>query len=315
MKRVLIVGSGGQDGRLLFEQRAQTCAVVGFDVGSVRVHGLDEGSVPKNLDIHDAADVAATVAHLAPDEVYYLAARHHSSEERPDDAAELHETARVNFLAFVNVLEAVRRHMPSCRVFYAGSSHMFGTPATARQNESTPFAPKNPYSVTKVAGTHACALYRERHGLHVSVGILYNHESPLRGDRFVSQRIARGAKRAARDPGFRLALGSLSPVVDWGYAPDFVDAMVRIVAQPTPDDYVVATGVPHTVKDFVEAAFTAAGVDYRAHVTEDRGIVGSATTVTASLVGDASKLRARTGWQPTVTFEEMVRLLVAAAAD
>ena len=309
MKRALIVGSGGQDGSLLFEDRAKSCAVVGLDVGSVRTHAV-EGAPPGPVDIHDPSAVNALVARFAPDEIYYLAARHHSSEERPDDASELRETTRVNFLALVNVLDAVRGHAPACRVFYAGSSHMFGAPASPRQDESTPFSPKNPYAITKVAGAHACALYRERHGMHVSVGILYNHESPLRGERFVSQRIARGAKRAAREPGFKLAIGSLSSVVDWGYAPDYVNAMTRIVGEATPGDYVVATGVPHTVSDFVEIAFRAAGLDWRAHVEENAGIVRSAP---GALVGDASKLRARTGWAPSVTFEEMVGILVAAA--
>ena len=310
MKRALIVGSNGQDGRLLFEERSKSCAVVGLDVGSVNAHGVEAGFVPAPVDIHDPAGVRALVARFGPDEIYYLAARHHSSEERPDDASELVESSRVNFLALVNVLEAVRLHAPACHVFYAGSSHVFGSPTSARQDETTPFSPKNPYAIGKVAGVHACALYRERHGIHVSVGILYNHESPLRGERFVSQRIARGAKAASRDPSFKLAIGSLAAVVDWGYAPDFVDAMKRIVAQPAADDYVVATGEPHTVRDFVEIAFRAVGIDWREHVVEDGGIVRSQP---GRLVGDAAKLRARTGWRPSVTFEEMVRILVAAA--
>ncbi|MFI5413566.1 MAG: GDP-mannose 4,6-dehydratase [Candidatus Lutacidiplasmatales archaeon] len=311
MKRALIVGSSGQDGRILFEERSRSCAVLGVDVGSIRTHAFDPAPLAGQVDIHDPAAMNALVERFAPDELYYLAARHHSSEERPDDASELRESTRVNFLALVNVLDAVRARAPSCRVFYAGSSHMFGSPASPRQDESTPFSPENPYAITKVAGAHACALYRARHGIHVSVGILYNHESPLRGARFVSQRIARGARQAERDPSFKLALGSLSATVDWGYAPDFVDAMVRIVAQPDPADYVVATGEPHTVGEFVEVAFRALGLDWREHVEEDRGRVRSPAN---ALVGDASKLRARTGWRPTVSFEEMVGILVTAAS-
>jgi GDPmannose 4,6-dehydratase len=307
MTRALIIGCKGQDGSLLFEHRSKTCTVVGLDVGVVTSHGDVEASLPAAVDIHDAGAVEDLLARFPADEIYYLAARHHSSQERPDDATELRECTRLNFLALVNVLEAVRVRAPACRLFYAGSSHMFGAPSSTTQDERTPFSPKNPYAITKVAGAHACALYRERHGVHASVGILYNHESPLRPPQFVSQRIAQGAKRASRDPGFKLAIGSLSAVVDWGYAPDYVEAMARIVAQPAPDDYVVATGEPHTVQNFVEIAFRAVGLDWRAHVEEDHAIVKSPP---GKLVGDASKLRARTGWRPSVTFEEMVRILV-----
>jgi len=310
MKRALIVGCGGQDGRLLFAHRARSCAVVGLDIGSVASQGVDATALPAAVDLDDPAALADLLARFPADELYYLAARHHSSEERPDDAREIRECTRLNFVAFVNVLDAVRVGVPACRVFYAGSSHMFGAPSASSQDETTCFLPNNPYAITKVAGAHAAALYRKRHGMHVSVGILYNHESPHRGERFVSQRIARGAKRASRDPSFRLSLGSLSSIVDWGYAPDYVEAMTRIVAQASPDDYVVATGIPHTVRDFVEVAFGAVGLDWRNHVEEDRMLVPSPP---GTLVGDASKLRARTGWSPSVTFEEMVRILVAAA--
>ena len=316
-RRALIVGSAGQDGRLLFEQRSKSCDVVGIDVGGVRSYGLSSEEVatlPTAPDIHDAAKMRELVRLGKPDEIYYLAARHHSAEERPDDAAELRESMSVNFLAFVNLLEAVRQEAPTCRVFYAGSSHMFGHPRHAMQSESTPFAPTNPYAISKVAGAHAGALYRERHGIHVSVGILYNHESPLRAERFVSQRIVLGARRASREPGFKLSLGSLESVVDWGYAPDYVDAMVRIVQEGTPDDYIIATGEPHTVQDFVECAFRAMGRDWREHVAVEPGRIHvSPGHDTGALVGDSSKLRARTGWAPSITFEEMVTLLVAAA--
>jgi GDPmannose 4,6-dehydratase len=309
MTCTLVVGDRGQDGRILFEQRAKAGSVVGIDVGGLRTAGPLRLDLPAAVDLQNDAHVAELCARVVPDEVYYLAARHHSSEEHPDEASELRECTKVHLLGFVNVLDGLRRHAPGCRVFYASSSHTFGQPTRATQDESTPFSPRNPYAVTKVAGVHTCRLYRERYGMHVSVGILYNHESPLRGPRFVSQRIARGARQAASDPAFRLKLGSLSAVVDWGYAPDYVDAMVRIVADPRPDDYVIATGQPHTVRDFVEAAFGFMGLDWRAHVEESPAV---AATPQGTLVGDSSKLRTRTGWAPTVSFEEMVRILVAA---
>ena len=313
MTRALIVGDRGQDGRILFELCARSGPVVGLDVNGLRASDASDSQrfeLPAAVDLQDERQVLDLCARFVPEEVYYLAARHHSSEEHPDEATELRECTKVHVLGLINVLEALRKRAPECRAFYASSSHTFGQPVTPTQDESTPFAPHNPYAITKVTGTHTCRLYRERYGMHVSVGILYNHESPLRGPRFVSQRIARAARQAAREPGHSLKLGSLSAVVDWGYAPDFVDAMVRVVAAPRPDDYVVATGQPHTVRDFVEAAFGSVGLDWRAHVEESAAIAASPH---GTLVGDASKLRRTTGWSPTVTFEQMVRILVEAA--
>lgn len=263
------------------------------------------------MDLRRQDDVTGLIGSFVPDEIYYLAAHHHSSEEKPEESAEFRECTAVHMTGLLHVLEAMRRRVPSCRLFFAGSSQMFGQPATHRQDETTPFAPRNAYAITKVAGAHLCAMYREKHGLHASVGIMYNHESPLRGARFVSQRIAFGVWRAKQDPSYKLKLGSLSAVVDWGYAPDFVDAMIKIVSQAAPDDYVIATGERHTVQDFVETAFRHVAMDWRAHVEEDPTLV---TRSPAVLVGDASRLRERTGWKPAVSFEQMVRILVDAAA-
>ena len=310
MTRVVVVGAKGQDGRILFERRSQQCAVLGLDVGSAVQHSSGDSSPSHPVDLQNPEEVNELVGRVVPDEIYYLAAHHHSSEERPDEAVELRKCSEVHLIGLVHFLEAIRRHAPRCRLFYAGSSQMFGEPAAPRQNETTPFAPRNAYAITKVAGAHACALYRERYQVHASVGILYNHESPLRGPRFVTQRIARGAWQAKRDPSFRLKLGSLSGIVDWGYAPDYVDAMIRIVAHSVPDDYVVATGEAHTVQDFVEIAFGIVGLDWRIHVEESPSLVRATR---ATLIGDSTKLRERTGWRPTVGFEQLVAILVRAA--
>ncbi len=308
MKRVVIVGSGGQDGRLLFERLAKNCAVFGLDTATtMRSTGYPPSHDP--VDLRDADAVARRMQQLTPDEVYYLAARHHASEEHPDEARELRESVDVHVLGLTHFLEAIRKHVPAVHLFYAGSSQMFGQPAIAPQDESTPFAPRNAYAITKVAGAHACAFYRERFGVHASVGILYNHESPLRGHRFVSTRIARGARQATRNLAFKLTLGSLAVTVDWGYAPDYVDAMVRMVRLPDAGDYVIATGELHTVRDFVEVAFEHVGLDWHAHVVENPTLVRPSSGV---LAGDTSKLRARTGWKPTIGFEKMVKLLVNA---
>jgi GDPmannose 4,6-dehydratase len=290
----VIIGSAGQDGTLLARALGPERDVVGFDVG--------------DLDLLDPAAVAAAIERIRPAQLYYLAAAHHSSEERIDFATELREGFGVHVSGCTNVLDAIVRHAPKCRMFFAGSSQMFGAPREPLQDESTPFSPRTPYAITKVAGAHVCQRYRER-GVHVSIGILYNHESPLRGLRFVTQRIARGA-HAARKHGTKLRLGTLAAVCDWGYAPDFVDAMRRIVDQQIPDDYVIATGEPHTVRELANIAFDYVGLDLESYVEVDANFV---QTSGAILVGNAARLRSRTGWRPTVNFEQMVRHLVAAA--
>ncbi|HEY3805811.1 MAG TPA: GDP-mannose 4,6-dehydratase [Kofleriaceae bacterium] len=290
----VIIGSAGQDGTLLARAIGSEREVIGVDVG--------------DLDVTDTASVTGAIARIRPAQLYYLAAAHHSSEERIELSSELRRGFDVHVRGCANVLEAVARHAPECRVFFAGSSQMFGTPREPTQDETTPFAPRTPYGITKVAGAHVCHAYRER-GLHVSVGILYNHESPLRGPRFVSQRIARGV-HAARRSGTKLRLGALDAVCDWGYAPDFVDAMRRIVEQAAPDDYVVASGEGHTVRELAAIAFEHVGLDLDSYVEVDANFV---QTSGAIIVGNTARLRSRTGWRPTVTFEQLVRLLVAAA--
>ena len=304
MKRALVVGAAGQDGRILTEQLlARGVEVVGID------RGVGE------IDLLDRRVVDAFIARTRADAIFYLAALHHSSEDahETDLADLLRQSTAVHVDAWVNVLEAARRHTPAARLFYAASSHVFGAPARAVQDEATPFAPDSAYGITKAAGVHIARFFRAR-GLYVSSGILYNHESPLRPARFVSQRIAQGAVLAAaaieHGRAYTLELGSLSAVVDWGWAADTTDAMQRMLTGENANDYVVATGVPHTVADFCAAAFGAVGLDYRSYVTERPGRV---TKQLAGLVGDSTRLREATGWAPTISFEDMVKRLVDAA--
>ncbi|MBX3226840.1 MAG: GDP-mannose 4,6-dehydratase [Labilithrix sp.] len=287
MSAALIIGSAGQDGLLLAAQLAER---------GVAVTGVDRGDV----DLTAARSVADLVARVAPDAIYYLAAHHHSSEDAPEPTPVLLEKSlAVHVTGLVHVLEAAG----AARVFYAASSHVFGVPDTVTQNEDTPRRPINVYGMTKSLGMDVVRHYREARGVHASSGILYNHESPLRGPTFLSSRVARAAARREK-----IAVGSLSASVDWGWAADYTEAMQRIVACPDPGDYVVATGEAHSVAQLAEAAFAAVGLDWREWVTEDGGILKKAG---ATLVGDASKLRARTGWAPTVGFADMVLRLVA----
>lgn len=307
-----MIGSEGQDGRILGAQlRARGVSVARVDRGVADVPGKG-GHAPVSL--VDPAAMSRIVQAAAPDAVFYLAAFHHSSDDPEVAPLDLFEQSlAVHVHGWLNVLEACRLHAPKARLLYAASSHCFGKPDVPMQDESTPLRPDNAYGVTKTTGVHLGRYYRAM-GLHASAAFLYNHESELRPARFVSQRIVRGAVAAAAARGrgepYVLELGDLGAVVDWGYAADYTAAMQRIVEHPEPDDYVVASGVPHTVLDFCERAFAAVGLDAKDHVRERSGRI---TKKLAPLVGDAGRLRRATGWRPEVDFDEMVVRLVNAA--
>lgn len=312
MKRALVVGSGGQDGTLLTERLSSDgLTVLGVTRRGIFEHGASTPPLV-SVDLTNARDVSALIERVSPDEIYYLAAHHHSSEDaaQSDESDLFRKSSETNLQGLLNVLEAARRSAPGVRIFYAASSHVFGTPTSPTQSEVTPFDPRTAYAITKAAGVYTCRAYRDR-GVFASVGILYNHESRFRADKFVSKRIVRGAreaKMAVRDGRpYTLKLGDLSAIVDWGYAPDYVDAMVRIARHHDAGDWVVATGEPHTVRDFAEAAFAHEGLDWQNHVQQD-GTVPLRRN--PPLIGDASKLRNATGWRPTVSFREMVLLLL-----
>jgi GDPmannose 4,6-dehydratase len=223
-------------------------------------------------------------------------------------------TARVNGAAAVALLEsalqAQDKHGRPVRFVQASSAEIFGEPATSPQTEDTPVRPVNPYGAAKAYAHLAVDVYRRR-GLHAVSAILYNHESPRRPEQFVTRKITRGVAAIAHGRADHLTLGNLDARRDWGWAPDYVDAMVRAARADQPADYVVATGVGHTVRDFVAAAFTAAGIDdWEPLVRTDPALVRPADP--ADLVGDATRARTRLGWAPTVTFEELVRRMVAA---
>ncbi len=298
MSTALVIGAGGQDGRLLTEQ----LTAAGWRVsGLLRTRG--------DAILADAKLTRDQVVSVNPQHIYYLAGHHHSSQDGPPEPAELF---RASFAAhvdgLVNVLEAMRLVVPQARLFYAASSHVFGSqPATPVQDESTPLNPDNVYGISKAAGVHACRLYRNDHGVFASAGYLYNHESPYRRPEFVTTKIIRAAIDISRGKRDLLVLGDLSAQVDWGWAPDYVDAMTRILNLERPDDFIIATGEPHTVGDFAQIAFATVGLDWREHVEENPGII---TKRKLGLVGNPAKLKAATGWSPTVTFEQMVRKLV-----
>ena len=308
MKRALIIGSRGQDGRLLWDQLT---AMTGYEVRGLVRSAADPAVNEIGCDLLNASEVRSVLSDLKPDEIYYLAAFHHSSESvRPPQSELFSRSFAVNVHGLLGVLEAVMAVSPASRILYAGSSHVFGENAPAPQDEQTPLAPTNIYGISKTAGIQACRHFRDHSGVFVSVAILYNHESPFRRPEFVSRKIVKGAMDIKRGKTDRLFIANLRAEVDWGYAPDSVDAMWRILQLEKPGDFVVATGERHSVKEFVEIIFEMAGLDWRRYVKEESTL---APTRAGTLTGDSSKLRKLTGWAPTVTFREMVTALWNAA--
>jgi GDPmannose 4,6-dehydratase len=245
---------------------------------------------------------------VEPGEVYNLAA----PSFVPASWDEPVEVARFAAVGLTVLLEAVREVNPAIRLFHASSAEVYGVPAETPQTEATAICPISPYGAAKAHGNFIVAAYRRRYGLHASCGILFNHESPRRSTDFLPSKVAHGVAAIAAGRQSVLVLGDLDVQRDWGYAPDYVEAMRLMLQQDEPDDYVVSTGELHTVQELVELAFAHAGLDWRAHVRVDESLKRGQDY---KLVGDASKARQRLGWKPSVTFEELVALLVDAAQE
>jgi GDPmannose 4,6-dehydratase len=306
-RKAIVVGSAGQDGQLLCSQLSRR----GYDVvGSVRAAPAGGSSEVRQvaIDISSQAAVSALVADVVPDEIYFLAAFHQSATDDPGDFSELiRKSLDVNTISLVNFLDAIRGHSAATRLFYAASSHIFGLPQSTVQDEQTPINPVSAYGISKAAGLFACRHYRASYGTFASVGILYNHESELRAAKFISRKIARGAAAIKLGEAKTLTLGNLDAVVDWGYAPDYTDAMQKILQAPKPDDFVVASGQPHTVRDFARIAFEAVELDFSRYVISDDTVL---RRTSGALIGNPAHLTRTTGWRPSTDFPGMVRHLV-----
>lgn len=299
MKRCVVIGSMGQDGRLLTEYlQKRGDSVIGVGRGE-----LDLLNLAAVMDFLRASD---------PTHLYYLPAFHHSSEDRQEisDSDLFRRSFDTHVQGLVSFLEGIRSVSPAVRLFYAASSHVFGKTDDFPQTEKTPFQPENIYGISKAAGVEVCRYYRRRYGIHASCGILYNHESGYRKETFVSRKIIKGALAIARGERKELLLGDTDAAIDWGYAPDYVQAMAMIAECDPADDYIVATGELHTVAEFAEAVFTRLGLDWRRYVVVDPLLI---TKEPSRLLGDASKLRERTGWRPTTGFTETVDQLTTQA--
>ena len=312
-KRALITGAAGQDGsllaELLLEQGYEVFGVV-RRATSERYENLDAVRDRVELiqaDLLDEESLGRALETARPDEVYNLAAPSFvpMSWEQPVLTAEF---AAVGATA---LLEAVRANAPKARVYQAASSEIFGDPPASPQTEETPIMPVTPYGAAKAYSFFIVRSYRRRYGLHASSGILFNHESPRRPLEFLPRKVANGVARISLGLERTLHLGDLDARRDWGYAGDYVRAMSLILRQEEPDDYVIATGVTHSVRDLVECAFGHVGLDWREHVEVEESL-RRGTAELHNLVGDATKARERLGWEPSVDFRGLVHLLVDA---
>ena len=312
-RRALITGIAGQDGSYL----AELLLDEGYEVfGIVRDPGAQydnllgvEGQIGLiRADLLDQSSLLTALGESQPDEVYNLAAP--SFVPMSWDQPVL--TAQFAAVGATSILEAIRETRPEIRFYQASSSEIFGEPRETPQNEQTPLAPVTPYGVAKAYAHFIVGSYRRRYGLFACSGILYNHESPRRPLDFVTRKVAHGVARIARGLDDELVLGSLDARRDWGYAPDYVRAMWLMLQQPEARDYVVATGVLHSVRDLVERAFGHAGLEWERHVRIDEALQRGKAEL-HDLVGDASLARERLDWAPSTDFDQLMRILVESA--
>lgn len=314
MRTALITGITGQDGSYLAEFLLEK----GYEVHGIVRRVASEDSdyrlrrihhILDQVEIHPASlesfpSLLKVVGKVKPDECYHLAAQSFVGYSFEDEFS----TMKTNVNGTHYMLAAVKDLAPSCRFYFAATSEMFGKVHEVPQNEMTLFHPRSPYGVSKVTGFDLTRNYREAYGLHASSGILYNHESPRRGMEFVTRKITRHAALIKLGLAHELKLGNLEAKRDWGHARDYVRAMWMIVQQDPPDDYVVATGESHSVREFADKAFATLGLDYRDYVTVDPKFYRPAEVET--LLGDATRARETLGWSPKLTFDDLVREMV-----
>lgn len=314
MKKALITGITGQDGSYLAEYLLEK----GYEVhGIVRRVAIEDPEhrlwrikhITDRLILHSAsletyASIFNVVEKVKPNECYHLAAQSFVSYSFEDEFSTIN--SNINGTHFV--LSAIKEKTPKCRFYFAASSEMFGKAEETPQSEKTPFHPRSPYGISKVAGFYLTLNYREAYNLHASSGILFNHESPRRGFEFVTRKITNAVAKIKLGLAKELRLGNLETKRDWGYAGDYVKAMWLMLQQDEPDDYVIATGETYSIKEFVDLAFSYANLNWKDYVVIDQRFYRPAEV--NILKGDFSKARKKLNWQPSVKFEELVKMMI-----
>jgi GDPmannose 4,6-dehydratase len=314
-KAALITGITGQDGSYL----AELLLGKGYEVYGLvrrlstpnmsRISHIADNIIFLEGDLTDQSSLNVAVQTAQPDEVYNLAAQSFVATSWNQPVL----TGNVTGLGVTRILEAVKHFCRDAKFYQASSSEMFGNVEEVPQNELTRFRPRSPYAIAKVYGFYTTVNYRESFDMFCCNGILFNHESPRRGIEFVTKKITDGVARIYHGNSKELRLGNLDAKRDWGYAADYVEAMWQMLQQDAPEDYVVATGSSHSVKEFVEMAFSAMGLDWRDHVKTDERFIRPAEV--PELRGDASKAKEKLGWVPKTSFEELVEMMVRADMD
>lgn len=318
-KKALITGITGQDGsylaELLLEKGYEVYGLVrrssSFNTGRIDHIYQDPHETDYRLrlvygDLNDASSLNKILRTVQPDEIYNLGAQSHVrvSFDVPE------YTAEVSGVGTVRLLEAIRESGIQPKFYQASSSELFGKARDIPQRETTPFCPRSPYGCAKAYAYYITVNYREAYGIFACNGILFNHESPRRGETFLTRKVTRGATRIKLGLQDKLFLGNLEAKRDWGYAPEYVEAMWRMLQQDESDDYVIATGETHSVREFTEAAFSYLGLDWKKYVDQDPRYLRPSEV--DFLVGDAGKAKKKLGWEPTVKFEELVQIMVEA---
>jgi GDPmannose 4,6-dehydratase len=314
MKKALITGITGQDGSYLSELLLDK----GYEVhGIVRRVALEHPEARMwrirhlldKIQIHSAsmesyASIFNIISEIKPDECYHLAAQSYVSYSFEDEFS----TINTNLNGTHYVLSALKRTVPACRFYFAASSEMFGKVKETPQNEDTPFHPRSPYGISKLAGFELTRNYREGYGMYALSGILFNHESPRRGGEFVTRKISSSAAKIKLGLEKKIRLGNLEAKRDWGHAKDYVFAMWLMLQQDQPEDYVIATGFSHSVEEFLDTAFNNVGLNYRDYLILDENLYRPSEV--NILQGDASSARKKLKWSPRITFEELIEEMV-----
>jgi GDPmannose 4,6-dehydratase len=307
MKIAVIIGVNGQDGRFLYNfLKNDNYSVIGFDINYV-ISTKNEWE--EILSITSFNEVEQFIKTVKPDELYYLAAYHHSSEDVIANEIELvNKSYEINVFSYVNFLEAIRLYSKKTRIFYAASCHIFGDPDNPKQNEYTENKPQSIYSITKYSGLKLSEYYRNNFSVFASVGILYNHESHLRSEKFVSRKIVKTAVEIKNNKKDELIIGKMDMEIDWGYAGDFVIAFVQILNYHTPENFIIATGRTHKLKDFIKYVFDYLDLDWRKYVKQDATLL--TRTTNGIYCGDYNKLLEVIGWNPTMDLKSLAHLMV-----
>jgi len=307
MREIVIIGSKGQDGQLLNNiLQNEDNSIIGLDVNFI---DSTNSTWKDKVDISSYSKVSQLIQNIKPSQVYFLSAHHQSSEDPKGNLYELIEKSyNVNVFSYLNFLESIRNYSMDTRIFYAASSHIFGYPKKPFQDESSEFNPRSIYGITKLDGLFLSRYYRDNFSVFSSVGILYNHESQYRKDNFVSKKIVKAAVAIKNGMKSELVIGDINAQVDWGYAGDYVKAMIAILDQNEPDDFVIASGRRIKIMDFISVVFEYLDIDWKKYVRESPEILSRINM--DSLCGNPKKLTNQTGWKSSFNLKDLAKMMV-----